>query len=217
MDAMPIEITLDIPDELLAALSAAFPEGKPEDVAKHFSEVALRHFAAWITGNRRYRSLTEQYIDWVEDLYTTLMPSTDPPNADRLYNRFNISYGNAQYISRVLSNKRLVHWRKKAFEELADAIESLVPEALRRVKARDEHAPMVLRTTRLPALELAHSCDEICARDREFELPRSKRALGEQRVYEIEAKSIVDIDNYLKGLTKVLARSTIPLEGRTHE
>jgi hypothetical protein len=132
---MPVKITLMLEDDVGDAIAAAFDRVADRDAAcQLFAELSVRHFHEWITGARRYRSLTEQHAAWIEDLYATMLPPTEGPSVDRLYNSFNMPYGQAAYIARTLADKLLAKWRKQALLDLRDDINIAWPTAEKHIK-----------------------------------------------------------------------------------
>ena len=50
-------------------------------------------------------SITEQYTDWIDDIYGEPMSMDEMPYADSLFNYFSMPYGQALYVAWVLNNK----------------------------------------------------------------------------------------------------------------
>ena len=115
-----MEITLDISNDQVDIIKRAFGLERfktKEDLAKAVLPLAFEAWFNWLSGEKRYNSLTEQYTDWIEKIYDDLLP-TEAPSAERLFNFFNVPYGQAQYIARVLSNCDTARWRTEALNEL---------------------------------------------------------------------------------------------------
>lgn len=125
-----MEVNINLTDEQIEVLAVAFKRGRldTQATANIFAELAVSAWIDWLSGNKRYRSLTDQYTEWIETLYLYLLSEHEVPSIDRIYNAFNVPYGQAQYISRVLSNKSLTRWRRKAIERLKNAMEEKLPE-----------------------------------------------------------------------------------------
>jgi hypothetical protein len=195
---MPVEIKLSIDDEQADAIAAAFDrQADRGEACRLFASLALDHFYAWISGTRRYRSLTEQQAAWIEDIYERLLPPTEGPSVNRLYNSFNLSHGQAVYVSRVLADKALKQWRKQALKDLAADIEMIWPTANGHISKNEKNR--VVRTSKLSALELQRLSDEAWRADKSFISPAAKGGIGDQRVFEIAADSVRIIRDGLKG------------------
>ena len=121
-------IGIELSQEDLAVLRAAFGDAMTDDVTSIFVGLATKAWLDWISGSERYSSLTEQYTHWVEQLYTSLLPEDEPPSTERLYSSFNFPYGQAQYIARVLGNKALTRWRMQARTVLVERLREKKPE-----------------------------------------------------------------------------------------
>ncbi len=120
-----MKITIELNDDQAAALERALasPRFKTrEDLAQAWLPLAAEAWLGWLSGEKRYNSLTEQYSDWIEQIYARLLPETEAPSAERLFNSFNVPYGQAQYIARVLNNRALARWREHALEQLKAAL-----------------------------------------------------------------------------------------------
>lgn len=116
-----MQISLELSDEQVQHIEKAFRRCRfdnLEDTVTELAQLAVASWVDWLSGEKRYTSLTQQYIDWVEAIYIHMLPEDEPPSTDRLYNSFNIPFGKAQYIMQVLSSKTLTHWRQKAIERL---------------------------------------------------------------------------------------------------
>ncbi len=196
---MPVKITLTLEDKVGDAIAAAFDRVADRDAAcQLFAELSVRHFHEWITGARRYRSLTEQHAAWIEDLYATMLPPTEGPSVDRLYNSFNMPYGQAAYIARTLADKLLAKWRKQALLDLRDDINIAWPTAEKHIKKNELDRVVIVRTSKLAARELQRLCGEIWRKDKSFVSPVPKGSLGEQRTLEIQADSLRMLRDTLK-------------------
>lgn len=188
---MPQKITLTLDDKTADAIASAFDRTADREAAcTEFAELALRHFHGWIAGTRRHRSLTEQHTAWVEDIYDTLLPATEAPTVSRLYNSFNMSHGQASYIARTLSDKTLKKWRQQAIVDLKGDIDLAWPTAEKHIKKGEGDRAVILRTSKLAALELQRFSDEVWRKDKSFVAPMSKGSHGDQRTLEMPAASL---------------------------
>src|SRR5712691_467473 len=112
MAARTITITLSDDQERILAACFGRP-GAPLEVDK-VQQVLRLSLDSWLgvfSGARRYRSLTELYLDWLEQIYATLLTAAKPTST-YLYQRLNFSFGAASYLTRVLLSKEQSHWRE---------------------------------------------------------------------------------------------------------
>lgn len=152
---MAIRITIELDDEDADRIAAAFDRQDDREAAcTTFVGIATRHMQGWISGDRRYRSLTEQYAEWIEDFYRELLSADEVPDAARLYNSFNVPYGQASYIARILKNKALTQWRRKARQELRDKLAAVRDQAKRNTEKKDGDRMISLSMTSTAGLEM---------------------------------------------------------------
>jgi hypothetical protein len=152
-----VKVEIELTNTQVRTIRRAFRRSrfdKTEELAAELAQMAVAAWIDWLAGEKRHNSLTEQHTEWFEEIYAHLLPKSEVPSADRLYNSFNVPFGRAQYIARVLSNKRLTHWRELAVERLREAMESKLAEADKWVAAGDEHAKAGIVVDKLAFLEL---------------------------------------------------------------
>ncbi len=155
-----MQVTFDLPQEKVDILVHAFSPSRFENQQELLDELLPMMADAWIdwvSGARRYRSQTEQYVDWVEQLYNQVLPLDEPPSADRLFNSFNIPFGQAQYIARVLNNRSQVHWRESALTKLKEMLSEKKVEAENMLahEAGDQTIELLLYRPSFQELEFA--------------------------------------------------------------
>lgn len=116
---------MDLSNNQIAILERAFGLERfetCEGLAQALLPLAVGAWLSWLSGEKRYNSLTEQYTDWIDKIYEHLLPQTEAPSVERLFNSFNVPYGQAQYITRVLTNRALASWRGQARKNLKDRL-----------------------------------------------------------------------------------------------
>ena len=144
-----MKITTDLSDDQIAVLVRALdwpPSKTPEELAQAWQQLAVEAWLSWLSGEKRYNSLTEQYTDWIEKIYEHLLPETEAPSVERLWDKFHVPYGQAQYIARVLNNRQMARWREHEREGLKTAMSKRKDEAYRWIEQGDEmeHVEMKL-------------------------------------------------------------------------
>ncbi len=198
--AVPQTITVSLDDAVVDALASAF-DGERDKLASEFAQYAVDGFTAWFQGDDRFRSLTEQYVTWVEALCERLgLP--DAPSFDLLYGTFNLPYGQAQYISRVIADRTQSTWRPRAEGRLKDDLRPALAAALEATKSTtggkwDARKAIPFKTTRLAAIELRRACDRVWRGHNEFEYPTPKGGMGDQRSFEMPAASLILLCQFL--------------------
>jgi hypothetical protein len=152
-----LNLQIQLSDAQLRTIRRAFRRSRfkdQEEVAGALAQLAVDAWIDWLAGDQRYNSLTEQHTDWFEQIYTQLLPESEVPSADRLYNSFNVPFGRAQYIARVLSNKRLTHWRELAVQRLREAMAAKLADVDKWVAAGETGAKAEIVIDKLAFLEL---------------------------------------------------------------
>jgi hypothetical protein len=114
-----MNVVVELSNDQIATLEHAFTlsDLKKEALAQALLPLAVNAWLDWLSGQKRYNSLTEQYTNWIYEMYEGLLPN-ETPSANQLYNCFNVPYGQAQYIARVLNNRDIPRLRAQALEEL---------------------------------------------------------------------------------------------------
>ena len=159
-----MDIVVELTENQVKLLSSIMRNCRFEsiaDAAPVFAQLAVESWIDWLSGETRYTSLTQQYADWIETIYVNLLPEDEPPSVDRLYNDFNIPFGQAQYITRVLNNKTLTHWRQKAIQQLKSAMENKLPEVDEWLANGESLLKAEITLDKLSYLELKSICDRL--------------------------------------------------------
>jgi hypothetical protein len=197
---LDVPIRLKVPEAVRDALEQAFgPFTNEKEVGEaigKFNQLAFNAISAWLTGTKRYRSLTEQYIDWVEQIYLEFLPKDEMPSAERIYNSMNMPYGQAAYIARVLENKTLVQWRQFAEQELLAALKDTDKDARDYVKKKVPQMDIQICISKLAVQELYRICSYRRRSNKNYLMPKKGAPAGDYLYVGIPAGTIVDlIDN----------------------
>jgi hypothetical protein len=197
---MDIQVTISKEtDAIIKEVFEGLSQNEHDQDIKLFSELAIEIFSSWISGNKRFRSLTEQYIEWIEEIYTSILPVELQPKYDVLYNNFNMSPGQASYISRVLLEKKLVQWKKVAILELKKFLNSQYKKAKELVSKGETEVTFDITLSVLASNELKRISDTIRSSNDEFELPIAKGGYGSYKNFSIPAESLVSIKEEIDG------------------
>ncbi len=195
-----VTLTVSVPAGLKQELELAFGPFKDkqdeQDAMSRFSNLAVTALLDWLSVKKRYRSLTDQYIDWVEQIYTDLLPQEEAPSTERIYNSLNMPYGQASYIARVLSSKTLVHWRTIAKKELLDVLQDKAKAARKYIKENAAAQGINVEISLTAYHELIRVCSARRRLDRSYVLPQPGNKSGDYRFVSVPSCTIVDlIDN----------------------
>lgn len=189
-----VEITIRVPQEALDAISSILGSDhgptNGKDSCGRLAELAFEQFYGWLSGAKRYRTLTEQYIDWVESIYKELLPPQERPTIERLYGKFNIPHGQATYICRVLNDKALSHWRLRALQELKTALEDKSAKAKEMIGKGEKEKPLILRISSLASIELRNMTVAMFEGDRSVLVPKIESSYGDIRTVSIPAQTL---------------------------
>jgi hypothetical protein len=75
--ANPKEIKITFEARQADILRRVFPGIAEETAARALAEIMLDELLSLLDGTKRYMSLSHQYIDWLERIYTTLLPGEE--------------------------------------------------------------------------------------------------------------------------------------------
>src|SRR5262249_23340256 len=129
MPKKPLSITLSA--EQADTLRASFGSSGVDVTDDQLNNLARLALDSWIdlfSGRKRYRSLTEQYLDWLDQIYSSVLKDEEPGER-RLFSQFHFPYGQTQYLSRILRRQRLRALRRTALESLKRKLEPRLDEA----------------------------------------------------------------------------------------
>jgi hypothetical protein len=185
-------VTIEVADEFYQKLAEIF---KDDEAATKFAGLAFQEFYSWITGVTRYRTLTEQQIERVQQLYATLLPPNETPTVEKLYNDFNMTYGQAAYISRVLSEKNLLHWRRDAIAQVKKAVGDKKRSADEQVRKGLPANTIEVRLRKLATRELMRIAERMGLQDEMFLMPVPKSVASDTCAVAIPAQTIIALCN----------------------
>ena len=184
-----MNVSIELTDNQVESIIKAFRRGRldTEETATQLVNLAIASWTDWLSGSERYSSLTQQYTDWIEDIYINLLPEDEQPSVDRLYNYFNIPYGQAQYIARVLSNKSLTYWRERAVEKLKAAMEEKFAEVDKWINHKEFDLMAEIIIDKLSYLELKSTFERLFQTDPHSVVPPEVRSAGNLYSVQIQA------------------------------
>ena len=176
-----MEISMNLTDRQIAILERAFASSdlKNEALAQVSLSLAFDNWLNWLAGKKRYNSLTEQYTDWIYEMYERLLPN-ETPSANQVYRCFNVPYGQAQYIARVLNNRDIPRLRQRALEDLKAQLLGQKEEIDKCIAKGDELAPIEIVLSKTAARELRAITNGLLRESRrEEDMPHVSRSVDD--------------------------------------
>jgi hypothetical protein len=149
-------ISLNLSAEQADSLQASFAGATNVLSDEQFETIARLAVGSWIDlfgGRKRYRSLTEQYLEWLDELYSTVLKDEEPGER-RIFGQLHFPFGQAQYLSRILRDQHLGAWRRKAFESLKSLFEGRLDEAKKWAKDGRGEERMVFTVSKGARVEM---------------------------------------------------------------
>src|SRR5262245_9306035 len=200
------EVNVTLATEQVDALQASLrslADGKPpnDEQFRVLVSLAVGSWIDWLSGRKRYRSVTEQSIDWLSSIYTQILPQEEPSES-RLYTHFNLPYGQAQYLARVLRDQHQGVWRTKALTALRDSLKVRVDEARQWIKESRGEERMTFLISKGSRVELSSVLGTLAQRGTPGLSPvRPEGTMGSYSYVSVAAADVVPI---LKEIDKVL-------------
>jgi hypothetical protein len=149
-DQLSITITLD--KKRVVVLRRAFPESADlNQVATTIAGLITNEFIDLLAGEKRYISLSHQYIEWIQQLYEAVLPDEEYTYR-RLYDRFNFPPGAAAYIARVLRQRQSTTLHARAIAGLKTKFKKEM-DAYAKIPPKEQSPTRKLRSLRLTARE----------------------------------------------------------------
>jgi hypothetical protein len=191
MAARTISITLSDDQERVLAACFGHP-GAPLDVDK-VQQVLTLSLDSWLgmfSGTRRYRSLTELYLDWLEQIYATVLTAAKPTST-YLYQRLNFSFGAASYLTRVLLSKEQSHWRDLARAEIRKALLEREKEALEIIKEKGGNVKKLeFDLSKAARVELGVLLESLSERGERVSPPQVVGSFGDRAIVSLSAAAV---------------------------
>jgi hypothetical protein len=191
-----LQVPTEIVEHILLMMEPEMGEMDREDrerILGEFASLGFEQLYDWLSGRKRYRTLTEQHTEWLENIYTRLLPEAEVPGYSRLYNKFNIPYGQAGYIIRVLLERELPHLRRRAREDLKSALENVLPDAQEAIEDNRPDQPLRLTLSLLAEGELRNAANVLYRRDDATLLPEKSFSYGDTRTVMLPAKTVGEV------------------------
>jgi hypothetical protein len=166
-----VSVSFEIDKNRANALQKAFPEHENiQELATTVAQIITNELIDLLAGQRRYLSLSHQYIEWIQQLYEALLPNEEY-TYERLYDKFNFPPGTATYMARVLRARQNTTLHTRALTGLKD---KLSKELQKYEEQKDPQPGQKMRSVRLTAREydiLKMVVGRLFSRELLFELP----------------------------------------------
>jgi len=196
--SITVQVPTEIVDHILLMMEPELGEIDRDATLTDFASLGFEQLYDWLSGRKRYRTLTEQCTEWLENIYTRLLPEDEVPSYSRLYNKFNIPYGQAGYIIRVLNERELPHIRARAREQLREALRKALPTAQDAIRNNVPHQPVKVTLSLSADRELRHLVNVLYRKDEATLLPESSTTYGDQKSVMLPAKTIGELVDELQ-------------------
>jgi hypothetical protein len=199
-------ISLTLSEAQVNSLMASFASSGTELNDAQIRTIVNLAVDSWVelfAGRKRYRSLTEQYLDWLGDIYDQVL-TAEEPNETRLFSQFGFPYGQAQYFARILRNQRLGTWRKKALERLKQVLSADLKKAQDAVQKKRPKERMEFQMSKASRVELTAILSGLLEANTTGIIPiKSEGTVGDYITVSIAASNVEmvlkEIDKLLQG------------------
>jgi len=191
-----VQVGFTVERDQIAKLQKSFPESEDiQEVATTLARLMLYEIIGLLAGEKRYLSLSHQYVEWLQEIYAEILPGEEY-TYERLYNEFNFPPGTAQYLARVLRDRQNADLHKRAKARLKKTISKEITEHDN--LPADKQPKAKLRSVKISAREydlLILAVDRLFAKEEDIEYPKvTSRRTGR----------FVGISMHVEGLKKVL-------------
>ena len=193
LETVTIEIPTSAADDILDIMAPQLGEADRGVLLKEFATLGFEHLYQWLSGEERYRSITDQHIAWLQDVYTRLLPETEVPSYARLYGKFNIPYGRAGYLIRVLNETGLPHLRSQARAELRELLGSEYETAQEAINDNRPDVSIGIRMSSLASRELRSILNHLCQVDPTTELPVKSSSYGDVKTVFVPVSTVLRV------------------------
>jgi hypothetical protein len=168
-----ISVTFVIDKDRVAKLRNSFPDSDDiQGAATTIAELMTNEFIDLLAGEKRYMTLSHQYVEWLQQLYEAVLPGEEY-TYERLYNEFNFPPGTAQYLARVLRDRQNTVLHRRARSRLHDQLSAEIRE-YRELPVNDKPSAkqrsMKLSVREYDLLQMA--VDRLVKKDELIEYPR---------------------------------------------
>jgi predicted transcriptional regulator len=183
------KLSLEVDPAAAQTIASAFgltDSAKIDNALEKLAQLALSEWINWLSGTKRFLSLTEQTIERVAQIYERLLDNQQP-KVSQLYNQLNLPHGQANYISRVLNERTLSTWRKQGLLELKKALTKNQTMASKNVAAKEGELAITITISKVALLELQRCYEEVRNLFPDLAPPKRRSTFGDS--YEIDLPS----------------------------
>jgi hypothetical protein len=130
-DESEIQVTLNVrlTQQDRRVLSELFPhQPNLPEILGQIGQMAMREWLDWLSGRKRYGSISDEAVERIFEIFTQLVPEREP-SIDVLTNVLGIPYGRARYICQVIGQRQFHLLNEQALGQLRQSLASkVVPE-----------------------------------------------------------------------------------------
>lgn len=192
MSDYTIVISPDQVQKMLNVLGIESNSPKAEQTVQEWVSICVDLVQEDILGERRPRSVTEITIRLLDRFYEAFLPKTMPSATD-VYRRFNLPYGQSQYIARVLREDHRSAWRQYAREELRDALTNVQAKAIKAVENKDTDVPIDVRMHASSEVELKEIYSTLVEEDDSLLPPRRRSGYADEVTIGIPPQTVLEV------------------------
>lgn len=168
-----VKVSFTVEKGQVTKLQRSFPESEDiQEVATKLAQLMLYELIGLFAGEKRYLSLSHQYVEWLQEIYAEILPEEEY-TYEWLYNEFNFPPGTAQYLARVLRDRQNVTLHGRAKARLQKILSKEIEE--HNSMPADMQAKAKLRSVRMSAREydlLILAVDRLFANGKDIEYPK---------------------------------------------
>jgi hypothetical protein len=186
-------VTITLSDDQERKLAACFGRADAPLEVDTVRQVVTLSLDAWLgvfSGARRYRSLTELYLDWLEQIYSSILTAAKPTSS-YLYQRLNFSFGAASYLTRVLLSKEQSHWRDLARDEIRTVLLQREKEALEIIKEKGGSVKTLeFDLSKAARVELGLLMEALSESGHRISAPQLRGSFGDRAIVSLTAGAV---------------------------
>jgi hypothetical protein len=179
-------LRFEVEDNLLTEIRKIFPNSTTP--AEHLAYLALKEWVEWLKGAERPTKISEQNIQRFMSIYSEILPG-EVPDAETLYNEFNIPLGQSRYIIQSISYKRTGVLNQLALQDILDSIN-------KEIGSSDPIS--VIRIKRISEKILREIINELSLNDENIPAPSVSKDLGKYLEFKLRTHDLSAIKNVVQ-------------------
>lgn len=197
-------LEIEVEEGLAEQAEKLFPDAT--NPAGKLARLALREWVAWLRGELRPMTISEQNIERIIGIYGEVLVG-DVPDASTLYNEFNIPLGQARYLVQAISYRRAGLLYSLALQGVGDGIDGAMVERAQLPESdRDAQTAITIRIPRVWEKTLEDVVLELCYEDDSVPRPEPCDRVGKYSFYTLRVR---DVDSIRQSIDNRLESSAL--------